>query len=69
MRGTSGEARINIFAMISDSLLYMDMPVLADQQELTYNRFVWKKDVVWKTCLSDGWERESVREIRDSSVT
>ena len=30
--------------------LRMDMPVLADQQELTYNRSVQTQDVVWKTC-------------------
>ena len=42
----------------------MDMPVLADQQELMYVSSVWTLDVVWKTC-QEQWmigmdsERES----------
>ena len=54
--------------------LLMDVPVLADQQELTYYRSVRARDVVWKTCPerwiteTDG-KRESVGEIWASSVT
>ena len=42
------------------------MPVLADQQELTYNSFVLTQDVVWKTyrkrwLIGKNGERESVK--------
>ena len=36
----------------SMNLLHMDMPVLADKQELIYISSVQTQDVVWKTC----WE-------------
>ena len=60
----------------------MDVPVLADQQESTYNISVRTQDVVWKTCReqwmigTDGEkerererERERVRKIHASSAT
>ena len=28
----------------------MDQPVLANEQELTCNSFVWTQNVIWKTC-------------------
>ena len=36
MLGTAGEVRVNSTAMFSNDLLHMDMPSLADQQELTF---------------------------------
>ena len=41
--------------LVSDVLLWtpdMDMPVLANLQELIYISFMWTQDVVWRTC----WE-------------
>ena len=47
----------------------MDVPVLADQQELIYISFVLIQDVVWKICQDrDGW-REKVRKIHAVSMT
>ena len=36
--------------MFFNGPLYMDVPVLADQQELIYISFMQMLDVVWKTC-------------------
>ena len=41
-----------------------DLPVLADQQELTYNSLVWTQDVAWKT-YGERWVRRTNSE-RDS---
>ena len=42
----------------------MDVPVLADQQELFYNSFVWTQDVVWRTCWE--WSMIGTNEERKS---
>ena len=52
MRDTAGEARMNALVMFLDGPLHIDGPVLVNQQDLTYNSFVWTQDVVWR---SDGW--------------
>ena len=52
--------------------LHMDVPVLADQQELTYNSSVRTQNVVWKTCRERwmiGTNDERVWEIRASCAT
>ena len=41
MNDTAGEARVN-----SNGPLHIDVPVLAEQQELTYNSSVWTLDIV-----------------------
>ena len=41
----------------------MDVPMLANQQELTYNRSVQTQDVVWKTCWEEYDERESGKSL------
>ena len=56
---TPGEARTNIYVMFFCGPLHIDVPVLANQQELIYISFVRK---VWKTCLEQwmiGMDRES----------
>ena len=46
----------------------IDVPVLANQQELIYISSVWTQDIIWKTCQekwmirTDG-EKERVRKI------
>ena len=40
--------------MFSYGAFHMNVPVLADQQEPTYNSFVQTQDVVWKFC-QEGW--------------
>ncbi len=43
----------------------MDVPVLADQQEVIYISDVWTKNVIWKTCRERrkiGTDRERQRE-------
>ena len=42
--------------------LHMDMPVLADQQELTSNSSAQIEEVVWKTC-QEQWIIETDGEI------
>ena len=42
--------------------LYLDSPVLVDQQELTSYSSVWTQDVIWNTCCEwwmKGMDRES----------
>ena len=34
--------------------LHMDVPVLADQQELIYINSVWTQEAIWKTSWRDG---------------
>ena len=46
----AGEARMNSQARFSNGTLHMDVALLADQQELTYNCSMRTQDVVWKTC-------------------
>ena len=54
--------------------LHMDMPALANHQELIYISSVWTQDVVWKTCQerwvigTDG-EREREKESRKSVLS
>ena len=50
MLDTAGEARISIKATFSNRPLHTDVPVLADQQELTCNIYGQTEVVVWKTC-------------------
>ena len=44
----TGEARKTSYVMFSYGPLHRDVPVLANQQELTYNSYVWTQDVVWE---------------------
>ena len=45
--------------------LFMNMPMLADRQELNYISTVWTQDIIWKTCwewwmiMMDGWRKKS----------
>ena len=50
MRDTNGEARMNSKVMFFNGLLYMDMLMLTNQHEHTYNSSVRSKNIVWKTC-------------------
>ena len=52
MWDTVGEARTNSLAKFFYGLLHMDVPVLADQQKLTWIRYVQTLDVIWRIC----WE-------------
>ena len=71
MQNTAGESRTNSEVTFSYGLFHMVVPVLADQQELTYNSSVETQGVVWKTCWewwmvgTDG-EREKERERGES---
>ena len=47
MQDTAGESKTNSFSYGS---LLIDMPALADQQELTNNSSASMQDLVWKTC-------------------
>ena len=64
---TAGEVRTNSWVTFFYGPLYMDEPVLDNQQELIYISSVRTQDVVWKICLerwtlgTDG-ERERERE-------
>ena len=54
--------------MFSYGPLHMDEPVLADQQELSYNSSLWIQDVVSKTSLEQwmigiDWEKESGKSV------
>ena len=49
MQDTAGEARTNSLVTFSYGPLRMDVSVLADQQELTYNN-----------CVDQGWGLEDV---------
>ena len=52
--------------------LHMVVPVLADQQELSYDSSAWIQDVVWKTCLEQwiiGTDGERERERESINVT
>ena len=61
---TAGEVKITSNMTFIYGLLHMEIPVLADQQELIYISSVQIQNVVWKTCQewwmigTDG-ERES----------
>ena len=37
-------------AIECDLTFYIEVPVLADLQELIYITFVWRLDIVWVTC-------------------
>ena len=50
MQDTAGESRMNSFVTFSYGPLHMDMLVLIEQQEPTYNSFVQMQDIVWKIC-------------------
>ena len=50
MRDTFGEARTNSKVTFFNGHLHMDVPVLADQQELANNISLRTQDVVLKTC-------------------
>ena len=56
MQDTGGEIHVTFFC----KPLHMDNPVLDNQQELIYISFVWRQNVVWKTCQgdSDGWREK-----------
>ena len=65
MRGTDGEARTNTSVTLTRGFLYMNMPVVADQQILT---FVWTLNSIWKTCQVQwtiGMDRERERGERE----
>ena len=49
MQDTAREARTNSLVITFNGPQYMDVPVLADQQELIYISCVRTQDVVWKT--------------------
>ena len=49
MQDTAGEARTNSLVTFFYGPLHMDMQVLADQQVLSYNGFVWTQDTDSKT--------------------
>ena len=63
---TAGKARMNSWETFSYRLFYMDMTVLADQQELTYNSSVLTQGVVWKTCWKQWMIGSSVERERES---
>ena len=46
MWGTAREAKIKSLVTFSYGLFHMDVPLLADQQELKYNSFIRTQDVV-----------------------
>ena len=46
MLGTAVKARPNTIAMFLNELLHMNAPVLADQEELTYNSSVRTLDTL-----------------------
>ena len=58
---TAGEIRTNLLVTFLYGPLHMDMPLLANQQELIYIISVQTQDVAWMIC-QEGWmerERES----------
>ena len=50
MQDTAVEAMMNSEVMFFYGLLHMDVPMLADRQELIYISSVRTQDVVWNTC-------------------
>ena len=69
MRDTAREVRKNSYVMFVYEPLHMDVPVLADQQELTYNSYVQTQDVIsriyrkqWLLGTYEERERERERE-------
>ena len=64
MWDTARESRMDLWVKFLYGPLHMDIPVLANQQELTYNTPVWTQGIVWKTCqklwmMGTNGERES----------
>ena len=45
----AGEARTNLWMTFFSGFKQMDMPVLADQQELIYISSVQIEDVIWRS--------------------
>ena len=68
MRDAAGEDRTNSSITFSYRLLHMNVPMLVDQQELTYNSSMWTQDVVLKTYL-ERWMIEMSLEICANSQT
>ena len=72
--GHCWRSKYKLISVFSYGPLHMNMLVLANQQELTYNSSAQTQDVVWKTC-PEQWmvgmdrERERVWEICACSVT
>ena len=69
VRYTAGEARMNVYETFLYGTQNMDVPMLADQQELIYISSVRTQHVVWRTCRSDGWSgqmRERERESQEN---
>ena len=64
MWGTDGNERMNLWAIFSYGLLYMDTPVLADQQRLTYISSVQTVDAAKRTFLE--WWIIGIDSKRDS---
>ena len=69
MQDTAREVRTNWYMTFSYRPLHMNVPVLADQQELTNNCTVRAQNVVWSTCQEQWIIGEKFREICASSKT
>ena len=70
MQDTAEEARTNSKVTVFYGPLHMDVPVLAEQEELIYISSVQTQDVIWKTCHGERErERERVRKTCADSVT
>ena len=71
--GTLLEKQGRPHVMLFYGPLHMDVPVLADQQELIYISSVWTQDIVWKTrrgVVDDMCEKKKrVKETRPDSMT
>ena len=50
MQDTTGESMMNSEGIFFHVRPNMNLPLLADKQELIYNSFVRTQDVVWKSC-------------------
>ena len=51
MQNTAGEVKMNSYVTFSDGPLHTNLPVLGDQQELTYKSSVQSLDVIWKQWM------------------
>ena len=55
VRDTAGEARMNSLVTLFNGPRYMNVPMLADQQQFIHISSVQTQDVVWKTWQGDEW--------------
>ena len=62
MLGTTGEIRTNTWFIVSDGLLHMDTPELADLQKFIFINIVRTRVLLKGFTESDGWSRQRERE-------